>query len=114
MVAVKIINIKAVEAEEDLAAIKSEVQVMQSLQHPHIVGFHSVISTPNKMYIVMDLVTGGELFDCIIARKAFSESEVRSLMQALLGAVDHMHKRHVVHQVRVYVAVLDLALTKSK
>lgn len=90
---------KAVESEDELMAIKSEIGVMQGLTHPHIVGFHEAIETKNKMYIVMDLVTGGELFDCIIDREAFSESEVRDLMRALLSAVDHMHKRHVIHQV---------------
>ena len=98
-VAIKIINMKAVDSDDDLMAIKSEIGVMQGLTHPHIVGFHEAIETKNKMYIVMDLVTGGELFDCIISRDSFSEAEVRGLMQALLGAVDHMHKRHVIHQV---------------
>jgi calcium/calmodulin-dependent protein kinase I len=96
-VAVKIINLKLVTAD-DMDAIENEVAVMKELNHPHIVQFFASIRSKSKLYIVMEMVTGGELFDTIVERELFSEQEVRSLMVNLLAGIDYMHERGVVHQ----------------
>ena len=96
-VAVKIINLKLVN-DEDMDAIENEVAVMKELNHPHIVQFIASIRSKSKLYIVMEMVTGGELFDTIVERELFSEAEVRGLMHSLLSGIEYMHKRHVVHQ----------------
>jgi calcium/calmodulin-dependent protein kinase I len=96
-VAVKIINLKLVN-EEDMEAIENEVAVMKDLRHPQIVQFIASIRSKSKLYIVMEFVSGGELFDAIIEREIFSENEVRGLMVNLMGAIDYMHKRSVIHQ----------------
>ena len=98
--AVKVIDRTALEEDEEAGeALRVEVEVLKrAASHPHIVALHAVIRTPEAIYLVMELMEGGELFDAIIARGSFSEAEARRLLRQLLGALAYCHKAGVVHR----------------
>jgi ribosomal protein S6 kinase alpha-5 len=76
-----------------------EVEMLRVCQgHPNIVLIHDVLQDEAHVYIVMELLKGGELLECIRKQHFFSESEARRIMLQLASAVEHMHKRRVVHR----------------
>ncbi len=72
--------------------------MLKLVQHPHIVRLEDVYETPTTMYIVMELLEGGELFDRIVGRSRFSEDEARRLARPLIEAVAYLHSLGIVHR----------------
>eukprot|EP00051_Salpingoeca_urceolata_P019977 m.295733 g.295733 ORF g.295733 m.295733 type:complete len:321 (+) comp19516_c1_seq9:94-1056(+) len=95
-VAVKIIDKKKIAGKED--ALESEVTVMRMLNHSNIVQLLEIFESPRRFCIVLDLVTGGELFDRIVDRGTYTEKDASELMRQVLGAVEYMHSRNIVHR----------------
>lgn len=78
--------------------IKKEVRIMQHLRHPNIVSIHAVLVTTSKMYLVMEFVRGGELYDEIVSRRRIDEDTSRKYFQQLIDAMCYCHRRGVVHR----------------
>jgi calcium/calmodulin-dependent protein kinase I len=88
-VAVKIVNKR--DADFDKASLQQEIAIMKKVDHPNCIKLHEVFNEKSKMYLVLDLVTGGELFDRIIARGHYSEKDAAQLMHDVIGAVGCVH-----------------------
>jgi serine/threonine protein kinase len=71
---------------------------MKTLSHQNIVKLREVLSSRSKLYIVMDLVRGGTLYDVIERRGALDEKLARTYFQQLVDAVDHCHRHRVYHR----------------
>eukprot|EP01114_Cavostelium_apophysatum_P023964 TRINITY_DN9210_c0_g1_i1.p1 TRINITY_DN9210_c0_g1~~TRINITY_DN9210_c0_g1_i1.p1 ORF type:complete len:325 (-),score=51.74 TRINITY_DN9210_c0_g1_i1:116-1054(-) len=82
----------------DLKRMETEVIIARRVQHPHIVSLHDVVETKLKLYLVMDLVDGGELFDQIIQKGSFSEKDAVVVLAQLLDAVHYLHENHIIHR----------------
>lgn len=95
--ALKIVKKKGMDAKE-LESLKQEVQILMNLNHPNIVKLYEVFDTSKRMYMVMDLLIGGELFDRIVKKGSFSEAEAASLIKQVTSALIYMHKNGVVHR----------------
>jgi serine/threonine protein kinase len=78
--------------------LANEISVMARLQHDNIVTLFDVYDSPDKMHIVMDLMTGGELFDHIIDKGCLSEKEAAGVIQQVASALDYCHKQGIVHR----------------
>jgi len=101
-VAVKIVSIKD---QDDYDAIKQEIEILGKLEHPNIIRLIEIFEktgkmnkTVKKVYIVMELVTGGELFDKIVHKKTFHESEARVVIKKVLEVLQFCHSKGVVHR----------------
>merc|ERR1719234_1481960 len=68
------------------------------MQHPNIVRLHDGIQEESFHYLVFDLVTGGELFEDIVAREFYSEADASHCIQQILESVNHCHSNGVVHR----------------
>uniref|UniRef100_A0A673MMD9 Protein kinase domain-containing protein n=1 Tax=Sinocyclocheilus rhinocerous TaxID=307959 RepID=A0A673MMD9_9TELE len=79
--AAKIINTKKLSAR-DHQKLEREARICRLLKHPNIVRLHDSISEEGFHYLLFDLVTGGELFEDIVAREYYSEADARSLSSA--------------------------------
>eukprot|EP00178_Gracilaria_changii_P013726 TRINITY_DN386_c0_g5_i1.p2 TRINITY_DN386_c0_g5~~TRINITY_DN386_c0_g5_i1.p2 ORF type:complete len:614 (-),score=77.80 TRINITY_DN386_c0_g5_i1:7285-9126(-) len=78
--------------------IRKEIRIMTYLSHPNIVSMKNVLVTPTKIYIVMELVTGGELYDEIVRHKRLDEATSRLYFQQIVDALVYCHRRGVVHR----------------
>jgi 5'-AMP-activated protein kinase catalytic alpha subunit len=78
--------------------IKREISVMRLVRHPNIVRLYEVMATKSKIYIVMEYVKGGELFNRVAQKKKLKEEEARKYFQQLISAVDFCHSRGVYHR----------------
>ncbi|XP_074479677.1 calcium/calmodulin-dependent protein kinase type II delta 1 chain isoform X6 [Sebastes fasciatus] len=95
--AAKIINTKKLSAR-DHQKLEREARICRLLKHANIVRLHESISEEGFHYLVFDLVTGGELFEDIVAREYYSEADASHCIQQILEAVLHCHQMGVVHR----------------
>ena len=95
--AVKVISLRR---QLDTTSMEQEVSLLQSLDHPYIVQLVDVFWQAGiAMYLVMELIKGGDLFDRIVAQQRYSEGDARKVMRRLLSAVYYLHEtKHIVHR----------------
>jgi len=94
-VAVKFVNKKLVEKAENL---KTETSLLQRINHPSIVKLIDICDTKDTLFIIMELMEGGELYEEIVKRKSFSEKDASYIMMQLFSALDYLHKNDIVHR----------------
>ncbi|XP_060887380.1 calcium/calmodulin-dependent protein kinase type II delta 1 chain isoform X18 [Labrus mixtus] len=95
--AAKIINTKKLSAR-DHQKLEREARICRLLKHANIVRLHDSISEEGFHYLVFDLVTGGELFEDIVAREYYSEADASHCIQQILESVNHCHMNGIVHR----------------
>lgn len=95
-VAVKIILKKALKGNE--AMVIDEMQLLEQLHNPHIVGFRAWFESKDKFYLVTQLATGGELFDRIIQKGKFTEHDASLVVIQILEALEYLHNKDIVHR----------------
>ncbi|KAG1927101.1 calcium/calmodulin-dependent protein kinase type II subunit gamma isoform X3 [Pimephales promelas] len=95
--AAKIINTKKLSAR-DHQKLEREARICRLLKHPNIVRLHDSISEEGFHYLVFDLVTGGELFEDIVAREYYSEADASHCINQILESVCHIHQHDIVHR----------------
>ncbi|KAL5160776.1 CBL-interacting serine/threonine-protein kinase 9 [Glycine soja] len=78
--------------------LKKEISAMKMINHPNVVKIYEVMASKTKIYIVLELVNGGELFDKIAKYGKLKEDEARSYFHQLINAVDYCHSRGVYHR----------------
>jgi len=95
--AIKVIKKSKLNAEE-LAVVHDEVEIMHKVDHPNCVKLFEMFETSKKLYMVLELLTGGELFDRIVAKGSYSEKEASQLIRDIAGAIKYLHSIGVVHR----------------
>ncbi|XP_036428459.1 calcium/calmodulin-dependent protein kinase (CaM kinase) II gamma 1 isoform X9 [Colossoma macropomum] len=95
--AAKIINTKKLSAR-DHQKLEREARICRLLKHPNIVRLHDSIAEEGFHYLVFDLVTGGELFEDIVAREYYSEADASHCINQILESVNHIHQHDIVHR----------------
>merc|ERR1719237_455111 len=78
--------------------IRREIQNLKLFRHPHIIKLYQVISTPTDIFMVMEYVSGGELFDYIVKNGKLKEDDARRFFQQIISGVDYCHRHNVVHR----------------
>lgn len=84
--------------EYNRKALESEVNIMLKLSHPNVVTLHDLFDTPNHLHMIIDLLSGGELFDKIVDEGSFSEQKAAKVIQQLAGALAYIHSHNIVHR----------------
>ncbi|KAI4386182.1 hypothetical protein MLD38_004137 [Melastoma candidum] len=97
-VALKILDKEKVLKHKMAEQIKREIETMKLIKHPNVVQLYEVIGSKTKIFLVMEFVTGGELFDKIVNHGRMREDEARRYFQQLINAVDYCHSRGVYHR----------------
>lgn len=97
-VAIKILDKEKVLKHKMAEQIKREIATMKLIKHPNVVRLHEVMGSKTKIFIVLEFVTGGELFDKIVNHGRMQEDEARRYFQQLINAVDFCHSRGVYHR----------------
>uniref|UniRef100_A0A8C6KRM6 calcium/calmodulin-dependent protein kinase n=1 Tax=Nothobranchius furzeri TaxID=105023 RepID=A0A8C6KRM6_NOTFU len=95
--AAKIINTKKLSAR-DHQKLEREARICRMLKHPNIVRLHDSIAEEGFHYLVFDLVTGGELFEDIVAREYYSEADASHCISQILESISHIHQHDIVHR----------------
>jgi len=97
-VAVKIIDKKAASSPADDKRLQTEVEILKKVKHPNMVCLKDMYDSPEKLYLIMELVTGGELFDKIVEKGQYSEKDASVIIKNLLSAVEYLHSQNIAHR----------------
>ncbi|KAK7306823.1 hypothetical protein VNO77_44782 [Canavalia gladiata] len=97
-VALKILDKEKVLKHKMAEQIRREIATMKLIKHPNVVQLYEVMGSKTKIYISLEYVTGGELFDKIVNNGRMGEKEARRYFQQLINAVDYCHSRGVYHR----------------
>jgi 5'-AMP-activated protein kinase, catalytic alpha subunit len=91
-VAIKILNRQKIRSLDVVGKIRREIQNLKLFRHPHIIKLYQVISTPTDIFMIMEYVSGGELFDYIVKHGKLQEHEARRFFQQIISGVDYCHR----------------------
>ncbi|VAH21624.1 unnamed protein product [Triticum turgidum subsp. durum] len=97
-VAIKILNRRKIKSMEMEEKVKREIKILRLFMHPHIIRLYEVIDTPADIYVVMEYVKSGELFDYIVEKGRLQEEEARRFFQQIISGVEYCHRNMVVHR----------------
>nr|XP_043640071.1 CBL-interacting serine/threonine-protein kinase 1-like [Erigeron canadensis] len=78
--------------------IKREIATLKILKHPNVVRLHEVLASKTKIYMILEYVNGGELFETIASKGKLPESDGRKLFQQLIDGVSYCHDKGVYHR----------------
>uniref|UniRef100_A0A8C6TMU9 non-specific serine/threonine protein kinase n=1 Tax=Neogobius melanostomus TaxID=47308 RepID=A0A8C6TMU9_9GOBI len=97
-VAIKSIRKERITDDLDRIHIQREIEITSSLRHPNIIRFHEVFESRDKIVIVMEYASRGELYDYIQERRRLTETDARTIFRQITSAVHYLHKNGVVHR----------------
>ena len=108
----------------------TEIGTLRSLSHPHIIQLYNVFISSARIYIIMEWMEGGELFDFVVERQTLSEKEAAGIVRSVTSALVYMHANNVVHRdlkpenlllkhkprdgIAVEVKIIDFGLSKVR
>uniref|UniRef100_A0AAY4ANT1 Serine/threonine-protein kinase DCLK2 n=1 Tax=Denticeps clupeoides TaxID=299321 RepID=A0AAY4ANT1_9TELE len=78
--------------------IENEVAVLRRVKHPNIIMLIEEVDTPTELYLVMELVKGGDLFDSITSSTKYTERDASVMVFNLAGALKYLHRMSIVHR----------------
>ncbi|KAG2283813.1 hypothetical protein Bca52824_055033 [Brassica carinata] len=97
-VAIKILNRRKIKNMEMEEKVRREIKILRLFMHHHIIRQYEVIETPSDIYVVMEYVKSGELFDYIVEKGRLQEEEARNFFQQIISGVEYCHRNMVVHR----------------
>jgi len=95
-VAIKIVDKSSVKHKPEM--LTNEVDILLQVDHPNIIKLLDLFNCDKYLYLVMELVTGGELFDRIVEREQYSERDAKEVMKQLFSSIDYIHSKGIVHR----------------
>ncbi|KAK9012589.1 hypothetical protein V6N11_040634 [Hibiscus sabdariffa] len=97
-VAIKILNRRKIKNMEMEEKVRREIKILRLFMHPHIIRLYEVIETATDIFVVMEYVKSGELFDYIVEKGRLQEDEARNFFQHIVSGVEYCHRNMVVHR----------------
>lgn len=97
-VAIKILNRRKIKNMDMEEKVRREIKILRLFMHPHIIRLYEVIETPSDIYVIMEYVKSGELFDYIVEKGRLNEDEARHFFQQIISGVEYCHRNMVVHR----------------
>jgi serine/threonine protein kinase len=97
-VAIKVLDKEKIQKQNMGAQIKKEISIMKMVRHKYIVGMKEVLASKTKIFIVLELVTGGELFDKIVSVGKLTEDAALFYFRQLVDGVEYCHRMGVCHR----------------
>ncbi|CAM9665891.1 unnamed protein product [Ectocarpus sp. 4 AP-2014] len=96
--AIKVLDKSIIQRQNMGAQVKREISIMKLVRHPYVVQLKEVLASSSKIFLVCELITGGELFDKIVEKQRFTEDEARFYFRQLLEGMEYCHSQGVCHR----------------
>lgn len=78
--------------------LQNEINTLKSLNHPNIISLYDVYVTDEKIFIIMELMSGGELFDYVVKKGTLTEDEASGIVKKVVSALVYMHDKNIIHR----------------
>jgi len=95
--AIKIIEKASLDDDEKMA-LQNEVEILATLDHPNVVKQFEIFEDDNQMYLVLEILSGGELFDRIVEKEHYSEKEAADTIRPIIDSVRYCHSLDIIHR----------------
>ncbi|XP_070573479.1 serine/threonine-protein kinase BRSK2-like [Ptychodera flava] len=96
-VAIKIVNRDKL-SESVLMKVEREIAIMKLIEHPHVLGLYDVYENRKYLYLILEHVSGGELFDYLVKKGRLTPKEARKFFRQIISAIDFCHKHSICHR----------------
>ncbi|OXA38155.1 serine/threonine-protein kinase BRSK2 [Folsomia candida] len=96
-VAIKIINREKL-SESVLMKVEREIAIMKLIEHPHVLGLYDVYENKKYLYLILEHVSGGELFDYLVKKGRLTPKEARRFFRQIISALDFCHSHSICHR----------------
>jgi len=96
-VAIKVIDKSALQPKQ-LQKLYREVRILKKLDHPHIIKLYEVLESDDQLFLVLEYVSGGELYDFLIAQGKMKERDARTRFLQIMSALLYCHSRRIIHR----------------
>lgn len=97
-VAVKILEKRKITEEADVQRVTREIDILKLIRHPNIIQLFEIIETPKQLFLIMEYVSGGELFDYIVKKQKLKEIEACKFIQQIICGIEYLHELGIVHR----------------
>jgi len=97
-VAIKVLEKDKIVDEADKERVTREIHILKLIRHPNIIQLYEIIEDKEKLYLITEYASGGELFDYIVANQRVNELEACKFFQQLLDGIEYVHKLNIVHR----------------
>ncbi|CAG9326816.1 unnamed protein product [Blepharisma stoltei] len=97
-VAIKVLEKDRIKDSSDVERVSREIKILKMMRHTNIIQLYEIIEAPKQLYLIMEYVCGGELFDFIVARGKVKENQACLFLQQILSGVEYIHKLGIVHR----------------
>ena len=94
-VAIKILEKCKIQTELDRERVSRELQILKILRHPNIVQLYEILEDPDNLYLIMEYLQNGELFDHITSNMRLDEREACRIFQQIIDGIEYIHKINV-------------------
>lgn len=96
-VAIKIINREKL-SESVLQKVEREIAIMKLIEHPHVLALYDVYENKKYLYLILEHVSGGELFDYLVKKGRLTPKEARRFFRQIISALDFCHSHSICHR----------------
>lgn len=97
-IAIKILEKNKIIDESDVERVTRELKIAQSISHPHLVQLYHLLETSEYVFLVMEYLQGGELYDYIVSKKRLNEEECFMFLVQILSSVEYLHSLNIAHR----------------
>ena len=84
--------------EADVQRVSREIEILKMIRHPNIIQLFEIIETPKQLFLIMEYVSGGELFDYIVKKQKLTEKEACKYFQQIQCSIEYLHELGIVHR----------------
>lgn len=96
--AIKVLDKSKIQDRSDFERVCRELKISQTILHPHLVQLYDMLETENHIFLIMEFLEGGELYDYIVSKRRLTEPEAFLYFIQIVSALDYMHKLNIVHR----------------
>ena len=97
-VAIKILEKDRIIDVADVERVSREIHILKLIRHPNIIQLYEIIETPKQLFLIMEYMQNGELFDYIVEKKRLDEREACQIFQQIISGIEYIHKLNIVHR----------------
>ena len=97
-IAIKILDKKKIKDKSDFERVCRELKISQTINHPHLVKLYDMLETEQYIFLVMEFLGGGELYDHIVQRKRLTEIETFNYFSQIISSLEYLHSLNIVHR----------------
>lgn len=97
-IAIKVLDKTKITDRSDFERVCRELKISQTILHPHLVQLYDMLETENHIFLIMEFLAGGELYDYIVSKRRLTEPETFLYFIQIVSAIDYLHKLNIVHR----------------